>query len=212
MNPQERLTKYAPILMVPVQVPSSSQTSIIFPIERSTFRFPPTKHNYNQILTQNRLSEVEMDQILSDIEVPLQEYYNEFSSMYNGMMVCYVLICAILFPLLFVYLCWNVSLQNRAMKQMAVTRQKVEAIVRQKNQELERRDLYLNLPQYFPNWIELWTTLGPRAPMPGQNYQMMMAKPGIQMNMAPQQDQPGYYNNQYNQKNTYGGGGNFNQS
>jgi len=201
----QRVAVYGPIMMVPVQVPSSNQLNIVFPLERKTFRFDPTKHNYNRMMTQNRLSETEMDQILSDIEVPLQEYYNEFSSLYNGNMVCYAIICAILFPLLFFYLCWNVSLQNRAIKQMALTRQKVEAIIQQKNQELERRDLRLVLPSLFPNWIELWTTTGNQVPMPGQNYQMMMAaKPGIQMNVVPQQGQPGYYNDQFNEKNNYG--------
>jgi len=148
-----------------------------------------------------------MDQILSDIEVPLQEYYREFSSLYNGMRQCYAIICAILFPLIFFYLCWMVSTQNSALKKMAETRKKVEAIVRQKNQELERRDLYINLPEYFPNWIELWTTLGPRGGMAGQNYPqmmpMMMAKPGFQMQEVPQ-GQPVNYNHQQN--NNYGGG------
>jgi len=161
------------------------------------------------MLTQNRLSEVEMDQILSDIEVPLQEYYKEFSSLYDGTAMCIGILSAILFILIFpicFYMCWISSLQNSALKKMAEIRQKVEVIVRQKNQELERRDLYINLPQYFPNWIELWTTLGPRAQMPVQmqnHPQMnpMMANNGIQMNTMLQQDQSGYYNSQYDQQN-----------
>jgi len=158
-------------------------------------------------MTQNRLSETEMDQILSDIEVPLQEYYKEYSSLYDGTMMCYVIICAILFPLLFFYLCWNVSKQNSAIKEMAVTRQKAEAIVQKKNQELASRDLCIVLPPLFPNWIELWTTTGNQGPMPGQNYQM--AKPGINTQVVPQNNQ-GYYDNQYNQRNNYGGGKNVN--
>lgn len=64
----------------------------------------------------------------------------------------------------------------------------------------------------FPNWIELWTTTGNQVPMQRQNYQqqqMMMAKPGINTQVVPQNNQ-GYYHNQYDQRNNYGGGQNVN--
>jgi len=202
-----------------ILTPSSTPQSLVFPYDRVNKKFSTT--SYIPLQTQDRLSIQEVEQFLEQASIPINEWYEQYGWVTNGSckFICLLLFCFFIFPLYFFFICWLICYQQKSAKKLQEAAEKSKLFIRDNNQQFIERGLMWNVPVHYPQWIELWTTVG--GPQPQAGFPMMpqgqpgydgFSRPGIPTQTLPQQNyqnqpQQGYYTqvpqNQYN-PNVYG--------
>jgi len=152
--------------------------------------------------TQNRVSAFEIDQFLEQVNLPIAEWYEEFGFLQepSGKMICLIIICAIIMPLMIALIIWLNITQTKANTKLKEVSEKAKLFVRDNSQPFIDRGLLWNVPNHFPQWIELWTSL--EGPPPQAGFGGLQQQQGIQTMSMPQQN---YQNVQNMQQNQYDG-------
>ncbi len=174
-----------------ILTPSSTPGCIVFPYDKKNRRFETS--GYFPMQTQNRLSEAEVERYLNVINEPIAMWYKEYGGVYEGkgIYLCCLILTFYLFPLFCFYLCWLSSQRNEATKKLEEVKNRAREIVREECELFARKGLIWNIPQHFPQWIELWTSAGNGMPPPPMPFHMMPQGAGIPM-LVVQQPRPVY--------------------
>jgi len=208
-------------------IPSSTPQVLVFPFDyQNTKRFNTS--SYMPQLTQGRATIQEIEAFLDEIQVPVDEYVKKFSHLWNPpcWLIIFQVFCYLIFPLAIIMMCYQLNKISESKLKVAETRQKAEAIAKQKGVHFMQKDLMWVIPSEFPRWIEFWTTLSTRNNNMNMNMGMnmnmnmnnqsfmntsMMDQSGIALTQMPQkqyqmqqnfgylQQQGGYNQQQYNQ-------------
>jgi len=172
-----------------ILTPSSSPDCIVFPFDQRTRKFQT--NSYTSFQTQNRISEYEIEQILTEVAAPVKEWYEKHKTIFEGSpgFWCIYIICMLLLPLMFVFICWLHAAQGKARYEMKSVAERARAIMIEKNPVFRNAGLMWNAPKHFPQWIEL-------RRLSGFNQQQYdgFVQPGIGMTMMPQSPSGGYGN------------------
>jgi len=192
-------------------IPSSTPLSIVFPYDSQAQKFSTS--SYMPLQTQNRASLEEIEQFLDQANAPIKEWYAEFGYLQEGSakMTALLIICTIIMPLIFFFLCWITAVQNKSAVKLKEASEKAKLFIRDNGQQFIDKGLLWNIPTRFPHWIELWTSLeGPPQMGLGQPGFGGFQQPGIQTMPVQQQNyqnmqQQGYLTNQNMQQNQYSG-------
>ncbi len=193
-----------------IPTPSSSPHSLVFPYDVKAKKFSTS--SYIPFQTQNRATIEEIEQFLEQINAPIKEWYDEFGFLKEGSvkMTCLAIICGILIPLLPFFVCWMIAIQKKADAKLKEISEKAKLLIRDNSQHFIDKGLLWNIPTFYPQWIELWTSLEGPPPQVGFGQPGFggFQQPGIQTMSMPQQNyqnQQGYLTNQNLQQNQYNG-------
>ncbi len=180
--------------------PSSSPDCIIFPWDQKSRKFITS--SYTSFQTQNRVSEYEIEQTLTEVAAPVKEWYEKHKVVFEGtpgLFVVYI-ICIILFPLFFVFACWLTFAQGKARYEMFDVADRSRKILMEKNPIFRNAGVMWIAPEHYPQWIELH-----RLPGFEQSQYNGFAQPGIGMTMLPQSPYGSYGKIVPNQQAYYSG-------
>jgi len=182
----------APVIVTP----SSTPGCLVFEYDKSNKRFSTS--NFSTMQIQNRASHEEIERFLNEVNEPIAAWNKEYRDAYEirGTYLCCLIFFFFLFPLFFCYFCWMLSEQKEAAKKLEEVKEEVRRIIRERGSSFAERGLIWNVPQHFPQWIELWTGAGglmpgmqPAAQMPGQGGGIQMA---VIQQQQPMPQQQGY--------------------
>ena len=141
------------------RVPPSTPQVLVFPWDHKLKRFNTS--SYNPQFTEGRTNAQEIEAFLAEIQVPVDEYVAEFGHLWAPpcWLVLLHLICYLLLPIGIILICYHVKQINESKVKLDEVRQRAGIIAKEKGGHFLQKDLMWVLPNYFPRWIELWTTL-----------------------------------------------------
>lgn len=159
-----------------IVIPPSTAGTLVFPWKDSIKKFDTS--SYNPIMTNNRVSLEEINQILDEALVPVMEWRDK------QLFIKYpwaIIILVILLPLLYIYMFYLACTSCSKQKEFEEVKEKSRAILKEKGAHFEQRGLAWVVPAHFPRWIELWTGQGGMQPNMMMQQQMMM-QPNVGQN------------------------------
>lgn len=141
------------VIIIPT--PSSSPECLVFPYDKPTRKF--NTNNYFPYQTQDRINMQELEEFLDKVNVPIKEWYDKYAYLFEGSFRFYVVfvICLILIPLALIWVIWLNIAQYLAIKKQEEYAERGRAIVKNLQRRFPIRGLKWNIPERFPQWIEL---------------------------------------------------------
>jgi len=161
--------------MPSAQLPFSTPGCLVFLYDKVKKRFK-TAH-YSSFMTQGRATSQEIESFLKEISIPISRWTDEYEdiSEAKGTYGCLLVFTFLLLPLFFFYLCWLSTKQSEAKEKLFEAREETRKIIQERGSLFTERGLMWNIPEKFPEFIELWIPSG-----------------GMQM-IIVQQPHPGYF-------------------
>ncbi len=137
--------------------PLSTKECVVFEYIEANKNWDTSRYSSHQ--TKDRASAIEVEQFLNKINEPLEAWYRQYGEIVaNGikyqLKAAFLLI--FLFPLFFVYVCWLDAQQKKARAKLVEVRDQICEIIERRGAYFSAKGLAWNVPEQFPQWIELW--------------------------------------------------------
>ncbi len=139
-----------------VDTPHSSEECIVFEYDKTHHKWKTS--NYSSSQHNERVSVDEIESFLNEINETLAPWSKQYGEVYygDGIYLCLTLTLCILLPIFFIYLCWLSSQQVYAKERLKEVKDKIDVIIQQKRSYFSEKRLTWQVPNQFPQWIELW--------------------------------------------------------
>ena len=136
--------------------PDSTDECVVFEYDNASNKWETA--NYSPDQTKGKASLDEIERFLNEINEPLSEWSKKYGKINRGegIYFCLALSLIILLPIFFIYICWFSGQQDKAKEKLEDVKYKVSIIVQERAPYFAGKSLAWNVPEKFPQWIELW--------------------------------------------------------
>ena len=137
--------------------PDSTDECIVFEYDKAKHKWKKSDYLSSKA-HQERARVEEIESFLNEINEPIGEWSKKYQKVHDGsgIYLCITIFLIILLPLFFIFNCWFNCQQDKAKEKLQEAKKKAFVIIKNRRDYFAKKQLTWQVPDQFPQWIELW--------------------------------------------------------